>query len=107
MTTRRKFVAPARTPLLPTLQTISEQGYPSVQMSAVFGMVARCGTPQPLISRLYEEISMCLKHPKFAKRFEDLGFEQIAMNPDEFRGYIARETDRQGDLIKAANISVE
>ncbi len=101
------IAAPSRAPLLPNLQTTSEQGFPSVQMSAVFGMVARSGTPQPLINRLHEEISICLKHPKFAKRFDDLGFEQIAMNPDEFRGYIAKETDRQGGLIKAANISVD
>ena len=101
------IATPTRAPLLPNLPTTIEAGYPSVQMSAVFGIVARSGTPAPIVQKLYEEIAASLKQPKFAKRFEELGFEPVTMNPEQYREYIGKETDRQGALIRAANITVD
>lgn len=98
---------PARAPLLPNLPTTSDAGYPNVQMSAVFGVVVRSGTPAPVAQRLHEAIATATKTPKFAKRFEDLGFEKAAMNPEQFRNYIMTETERQGALVKAAGISMD
>lgn len=98
---------PTRAPVLPNLPTTTEAGYPSVQMSAAFGMVVRNGTPAATTQRLYEAIAAAIRTPRFAKRFEDLGFESMAMNPDQYRAYIKAETERQGALIKAVGISLD
>ena len=101
------IAAAKRAPLLPTVPTTAEAGYPSVQMSALFGVATRTGTPGAVVQKLYDEIALASKQPKFAKRFDDLGFEQELMTPDQFRAYIKTETERQGAVIKANNISAE
>ena len=101
------IAAPNRAPLLANVPTTAEAGYPSVRMSALFGVATRSGTPAPVVQKLYDEIALASKQPKFAKRFDDLGFEQELMTPEQFRNYIKAETERQGAVIKANNISAE
>lgn len=101
------IAAPRRSAMVPNVPTTAEAGYPSVLMSALFGVATRAGTPAPVVQKLYEEIAAASKQPKFAKRFDDLGFEQELMTPEQFRTYIRNETERQGAVIKANNISAE
>ena len=101
------IAAPNRAPLLANVPTTAEAGYPSVRMSALFGVATRSGTPVPVVRKLYDEIALASKQPKFARRFDDLGFEQELMTPEQFRNYIKTETERQGAVIKANNISAE
>ena len=101
------IAAPNRAPLLANVPTTAEAGYPSVRMSALFGVATRSGTPVPVVQKLYDEIALASKQPKFARRFDDLGFEQELMTPEQFRNYIKTETERQGAVIKANNISAE
>jgi tripartite-type tricarboxylate transporter receptor subunit TctC len=98
---------PKRSPALPNVPTTAEAGYPSVVMDAQFGLVTKTGTPAPIVQKLYEEIALALRHPKFTSRFNPLGFEAIQLNPEQFRARIRSETDRQGALIKSAGIALE
>ena len=101
------IATPRRAVLLPNVPTTAEAGFPGVQMSALFGVAVRTGTPAAVVQKLYEEIAFASRQPKFAKRFEDLGFEQVALTPDLFRTYIRTETERQGAVIKANSIALE
>jgi tripartite-type tricarboxylate transporter receptor subunit TctC len=101
------IATPKRSAMLPNVPTTAEAGYPGVLMSALFGIATRTGTPAPVVQKLYDEIALAYRQPKFAKRFDDLGFEQELMTPEQFRTYIKTETERQGAVIKANNISAE
>ena len=101
------IAATKRAPTLPNLPTTAEAGYPAVQMSALFGVAARTGTPPAIAQKLYEEISFAAQQPKFAQRFDELGFESTLYTPEQFRTYIRTETERQGAVIKANNIVAE
>ncbi len=98
---------PRRSPVLPNVPTTAEAGFPSVVMDAQFGVVTRTGTPAAVVQRLYEEIAQAIRQPKFAGRFDPLGFETVPLAPEAFRARIRSETERQGALIKAAGISME
>ena len=101
------IAAPRRAAVLPNVPTTSEAGYPAVRMSALFGVAVRTGTPAPVVQKLYDEISAAARQPKFARRFEDLGFESVPYTPEQFRTYIKTETERQGAIIKANNLVLE
>ena len=101
------IAAPRRAAVLPNVPTTTEAGYPAVQMSALFGVAVRTGTPLTVVQKLHDEIALAAKQPKFARRFEDLGFEAVPYTAEQFRSYIKSETERQGAIIKANNIVLE
>ena len=95
---------PTRLSQIPDVPTTAEGGVPDVSLSVWFGVVARAGTPADIVRRLNEEITYALKQPVNVKRFGDLGFQFMSMTPEEFRGFMRRETDRWGAFIKARHI---
>jgi len=48
-----------------------------------------------------------LKNPKLLERIKDLGAEPMPMTPAEFGKLVADETEKWGQVVKAANITVE
>jgi tripartite-type tricarboxylate transporter receptor subunit TctC len=52
-------------------------------------------------------INGVLTDPKAKGRFDDLGFEPVAMTPDEFGKLIAAETEKWAKVIEFAHIQAE
>ena len=101
------IAAPQRSPLLPQVPTMAEQGQAGQDASVWYGAVVRAGTPAPVARRLADEIAAALKNPRFAQRFQDQGFEVGGMDLARFREYIKAENERWGKVIRAHAIAVD
>jgi tripartite-type tricarboxylate transporter receptor subunit TctC len=51
--------------------------------------------------------TQALKSPKIIERFQDQGYELMAMTPQEFGAFMKAESDRWGAVIKSHQIKVE
>ena len=64
-------------------------------------------TPGAIVDKLNKEINAALTDPKMKARLADLGGMILAGSPADFRSLIAKETEKWGKLIRAANIRPE
>lgn len=95
-----------RAQVLPDVPTLSEF-IPGFEASQWIGLVAPKGTPQAIVEKLNAEVNAALADPKVKARFADLGGVVLPGSPDAFAKLIRDETEKWGNVIRAANIKVE
>ena len=95
-----------RSETLPDLPTVGEfvQGYEASQW---YGLGVAKNAPIEIIDRLNKEINVALADPNMKARLADLGGTVLAGSPAEFGKLIVEETDKWGEVIRAANIKPE
>lgn len=98
---------PARISQLPEVPTSSELNFPSLALSAWFGIVVSAGTPQSVIDLLSAEVRRATSLPQVADRFLSNGFLRMDMSPREFGGFIAAHREKISRFIRRSNISLD
>ena len=96
-----------RSPLLPDVPTIYEQGYPDVVVTGWFGLVVRAQTPRPVIERLNAEFDLALNMPDVREKLIAAGMRPVGGPPEKFTTHIRSETERWAKVIKSRGIKVE
>jgi tripartite-type tricarboxylate transporter receptor subunit TctC len=95
-----------RVAVLPGVPTIGEF-VPGYEASGWLGVGAPKGTSAEIIDKLNSEIDAFGADPETKARFAGLGLEPMSMTPDEFRKFIADETEKWAKVVKFANIKAE
>ncbi len=80
-----------RTPVLPDVPTVAEQGVPGYAVNLWFGMWAPAGTPAHIVSRLNAEVARSAAAPDVREQFVKLGMEGVPMSPEAFAKYVRAE----------------
>ena len=96
-----------QTPLLPQTPTLAAAGYPGIQASASFMVVAPAGTPSAIVQRLNAEIARVMKSPGTREKLEGHGFIPRFDTPDEFAASLKREQQTWGDFIRRNKITAD
>jgi len=96
-----------RSPTLPQVQTLAEAGTSGVDAGVWFGLVAKAGTPEPVVKRLNDEVQKALKSPDVAKRFTDQGLVLAGNTPEQFGAFMKAEVARWAPIVKASGASVD
>jgi len=96
-----------RSPLLPNVPTIAEQGVPGYEMGQWFGVFAPAGMPKELTNKLANEIIAIIKSPEVVEKINQQGGDVIATGPEPFAAFLRKDTAHWSKLIKEANIKVE
>jgi tripartite-type tricarboxylate transporter receptor subunit TctC len=88
-----------RSRLLPELPTVAEAlpGYEMGGWLAIFGPAA---LPQPLLTRLHDEIQRALKLPEVEASFSTQGMEPSLGSQPEFAAFVAAELKKYAVLIR-------
>jgi tripartite-type tricarboxylate transporter receptor subunit TctC len=96
-------LSPKRDPDYPDVPALAET-LPGYVGQSWQGFFARAGTPKPIVDALNAALVADLKKPETAKRFDDFGIIAQWDTPDEFKAFIAAETEKWRKVIKAAGI---
>jgi len=96
-----------RSPAVPDVLTLAEQGFPDVVVETWFGLAVPAGTPKPTVTKLHSEISAFLERKDTRERFLAFGAEV----PDTSQAAVIRRiTDEQqmwAPIIKDLAITAE
>ena len=96
-----------RSPVLPDVPTTVEAGFPALNVTSWFGLVAPAGTPRKIVTRLHATAARILRSPEVRARFE----KQLAVvgdsTPDEFARFLADEAAKWVDIAKNARVRIE
>jgi tripartite-type tricarboxylate transporter receptor subunit TctC len=95
----------SRSALMPDLPTTVEAGYPDSDYNFWIGVFVPAATPQPIVTRLHEEIRKALQAPDVKNRLAKFGAEPMDMTLAQFESYFKKELAINAALVKAANIS--
>jgi tripartite-type tricarboxylate transporter receptor subunit TctC len=98
---------PERWPALPDVPTMVESGYPDFVLDAWSSLLAPAGTPPEIITKLNAAVNEGLQTQ--ATKDNLAKFSSIAKvgSPDDFRKFLADQTQRWGALVKLADARVD
>ena len=96
-----------RSPLLPDLPTMGEQGFPSVEVQNWQGLVAPKGIPADLVKQLNAALNRALQDPEVKDKILSQGNEMGGGTPEQFAALIKTEAPRWGKVVKDAKIEPE
>jgi tripartite-type tricarboxylate transporter receptor subunit TctC len=93
-------------PALPDIPALSDF-LPGYEVGFWDGFGAPKNTPPEIIDKLNREINAALADPAMKTRIASLGYSVFASSPADFGKFIADETKKWGNVIRAAHIKVE
>ena len=96
-----------RSPVLPNVPTVAEQGYPNFEAVAWIGMLAPAKTPPEIVARLSGDLKKILDTPEVRGRLSVQGFNAQSMAPAEFGQFMKAEVPKWGAIVKAGNVKAE
>jgi tripartite-type tricarboxylate transporter receptor subunit TctC len=96
----------SRSDVLPDIPPLADF-LPGYDVSGWFGIGAPKNTPTEIVERLNKEINSGLADPKIKGRLADLGATAFAGSSADFGRFIADETEKWGNVIRAGNIKPE
>lgn len=97
----------ARSPFLPDVPTVAEQGFPGWQAEGWITVLAPAGTPADVADRLDREIRAVLADGEFRQRLGDMGFVVMDRSRGALRTFIGEEIAKWRKVIEGAGIKVE
>jgi tripartite-type tricarboxylate transporter receptor subunit TctC len=93
-----------RSPRVPDIPTVAEQGVPGFDVSSWYGICTQSGVPKPVFDKLRADLLKALGQPEVKKRLTDQGVEVKTSTPEEFLAHVKAETARWARVVQAANI---
>jgi tripartite-type tricarboxylate transporter receptor subunit TctC len=96
-----------RTSALPNVPTVAEQGVPGFDASSWYGLVAPAKTPEPVLAKLRDEVAKALKAPDMVVRIRELGSEPGTAFGKDFGAFMAAETKKWAEVIRASGAKAD
>ena len=89
---------------LPEIPTFEEAGYKGLVLEAWYGAFVPAGTPEPLVTRLNEEMNKALKNAKLLDAFTKGAIETVGGTPDELGKLARADSEKYARLVAELNI---
>ncbi|MGV3492553.1 MAG: Bug family tripartite tricarboxylate transporter substrate binding protein [Ramlibacter sp.] len=96
-----------RSPLLPDVATLQEQGVKGAEVQSWQAVAAPRGTPSDIKAKLQSAIASAINEPAVKDKLLAQGFEIVVNTPAEFAKFQAAEFAKWKNLIEARKISAD
>lgn len=96
-----------RSPFLPQVPTMAEQGYPGFQADLWYGLFAPAGTPAPVVAKIAADTLAVLQDKDAKESLAAQGMEVIAQGPDKFRPFVAAEIKKWATAVHDSGAKVD
>ena len=89
-----------RSPLMPQVPTVAEQGVPGYDSSMWWGILAPAKTPPAIVSKINRDINRGLDSQEVHERIARLGMSIVTSDPAQFSRLVASDIAKWGRIIK-------
>ena len=93
-----------RSPIVPELPTMIESGLKNFESVTWYGVLARGGTPAPIVNKIYADILAVVKTPEVTQTLTSQGVDIVGMPPQQFAVYLQSEIKKWAAIAKQANM---
>lgn len=96
-----------RSSLLPDVPTVTEAGYPSVNVVTWHGFIAPAGTPQPVVDKIVDGINTVVKDPAVRTALEALALQPVQpMTAAELKQLVASDVEVYSKVVEETGIKI-
>ncbi|HEY9279274.1 MAG TPA: tripartite tricarboxylate transporter substrate binding protein [Eoetvoesiella sp.] len=96
-----------RSPILPDVPTMEEQGLKDYRIGGWFCLLAPAGTPPEITERIYRELARVVAIPEIHDKMIAIGADPQVGSPAELKQLIATEIPRWRGIVEMAGAKVE
>ena len=97
-----------RSPALPDVPSVAEQGYPGFEAALWLGIMAPANTPKPIVDKLHKALVEIVAAPDFKTAMNANGAEPLSSpTPEQFTTMLKGEVDRYVKVTKAIGIKLD
>jgi tripartite-type tricarboxylate transporter receptor subunit TctC len=97
----------ARSPVLPDVPTVAEQGYPGFNAGTWYGLLVPAGTPAAIVARLNDAGNAALKLPEIVARVQAEGGIVLGGSSAAFTDKLELDNSKWSKLIKEAGLHLD
>ena len=97
----------ARSPILPDVPTVAEQGYPGFNAGTWYGLLVPAGTPAAIVKRLNEAGNAALKLPEIVARVQAEGGVVLGGSSAAFTDKLEIDNSKWSQVIKEAGLHLD
>ncbi|MFY4261011.1 tripartite tricarboxylate transporter substrate binding protein [Achromobacter xylosoxidans] len=99
--------SPQRSPLLPTVPTVAEQGISGYALDQWHGLLAPAATPPAVVARLNATLARIMLRPDVQAALREQGFTPTTSSPGAFQDMINADIDRYTALTAAIGLHAD
>ncbi|NML46754.1 tripartite tricarboxylate transporter substrate binding protein [Ramlibacter sp. G-1-2-2] len=99
--------SPQRTPQMPQVPTVAEQGMPGYAIVGWFGFIGPAGMPEAVTQKLNAAIQQIIQMPDVRNTIDSLGATPLKQTPEEFNAFLQAEFAKYGTLVKENRLQVD
>jgi tripartite-type tricarboxylate transporter receptor subunit TctC len=100
-------MAPERSPVFPAVPTLAQEGYPNVQASNWYALLAPAGTPATIVDRLNFDVNALLGDPAIREALVMQGFNPAGGTPAILSAQLRSEHERWLRIAEQAKIKAD
>ena len=98
---------PQRSPFLPDVPTVGEQGYAGFESVGWIGLAAPASTPAPIVDKLNAEIRKMLAAPEMKEKFAQLAFVPVGDSRAQFTAFVKSEIAKWARVAKESGAKAD
>ena len=99
--------SPKRSPLLPQVATVAEQGVKDYALDQWHGLLAPAATPPAVIDRINVAVARIMQRPDVQVALREQGFTPATSTPAAFQSMIRADIDRYAALTEAIGLRAD
>jgi tripartite-type tricarboxylate transporter receptor subunit TctC len=96
-----------RSPLLPNVPTLQEQGLKGFEAISIYALMAPSGTPAPIVSKLSTAVREILRMPSVNEKITKMGMNVVADTPEQLAALMRQESASYAKIIKDDDIKLQ
>jgi tripartite-type tricarboxylate transporter receptor subunit TctC len=96
-----------RSPHLPEVPTIVEQGFKGVVAEVWFGMFTPAKTPREVVMRLQDVVAKVLQQPDVVARLEKVAAKPDFLTSEQFSGVVSRDFETWAPVVRDSGVKPE
>lgn len=97
----------ARSPFLPDVPTLVEQGYKDIAVEEWLGWFLPARTPKATVDALNRQVREALSAPDYIAQLATYGLQPVHQSPEDFAKRVRADYDRWGPIVRATGFTAE
>jgi tripartite-type tricarboxylate transporter receptor subunit TctC len=97
----------ARSPFLPEVPTLVEQGYKDVAVEEWLGWFLPAKTPPEIVGNLNRQVREALSAPDYVTQLASHALQPIHQSPEEFARRVKADYDKWAPIVRATGFTAE
>ncbi|MGB3067127.1 MAG: tripartite tricarboxylate transporter substrate binding protein [Ottowia sp.] len=97
----------ARSPFLPAVPTVAEEGHPGYELDQWHGFLAPAHTPKAVVDKLNADIAAIVQSKEIKERMTQLLYVTASDSPEAFKKLVWEDIDRFGQLTAKMGLKLD